>query len=94
MDNIDRFKWTISRRQTLDLAATHHSVLADVDEYYISFRIGSLRSPLIVTIPGKNASATGMRNAFFHVRDIIPTLLDLVGVSNPGTLNGRGDMPN
>jgi arylsulfatase len=50
---------------------------------------GGIISPLIVKIPGKNANAGGTNHALFHVRDIMPTLLDLAEVSYSDKFNGR-----
>jgi arylsulfatase len=50
---------------------------------------GGIRSPLLVKAPGRMANAGSMNHAFFHVRDIMPTLLDLAGVAHTEKSNGR-----
>ena len=50
---------------------------------------GGIRSPFLVKLPGKAANAGTMNHSFFHVRDIMPTLLDSAGVSPPREIDGR-----
>jgi arylsulfatase len=38
---------------------------------------GGIRSPLIVKLPGAAANAGEINHSFVHVRDIMPTILDL-----------------
>ncbi len=45
---------------------------------------GGIRSPLLVKLPGKMTNAGEMNNAFLHVRDIMPTILDLAKIKQPG----------
>jgi arylsulfatase len=54
---------------------------------------GGIRSPLIVKSPGRQANAGSMSDAFLHVRDIMPTLLDLAGVVHTETFSGRKVKP-
>jgi arylsulfatase len=54
---------------------------------------GGIRSPLIVKSPGKPANAASMNHAFIHVRDIMPTLLDVACVSHSDVFNGRKVRP-
>ena len=44
---------------------------------------GGIRSPFLVKLPGEAANAGTMNHSFFHVRDIMPTILDVAGVSPP-----------
>ena len=54
---------------------------------------GGVRSPILVKYPGKAATAGNMNHSFFHVRDIMPTLLDAAGVSAPREIAGRKVLP-
>jgi arylsulfatase len=50
---------------------------------------GGIKSPMLVKTPGKMANTGTMNHSFFHVRDIMPTLLDLAGVTISEQFNGR-----
>jgi arylsulfatase len=50
---------------------------------------GGIVSPLLVKTPGRMANAGSMNHTFFHIRDIMPTLLDLAGVDHTESFNGR-----
>jgi len=54
---------------------------------------GGIRAPLIVKLPGAMANAGTINHAFVHVRDIMPTVLDAVGVDSPREINGRQVVP-
>lgn len=54
---------------------------------------GGIKSPLLVKLPGKMTNAGAMNHSFFHVRDIMPTFLELAGVTHPGQFNGRKVKP-
>ncbi len=54
---------------------------------------GGIRSPCLVKLPGKAANAGTMNHAFFHVRDIMPTILDAAGVAPPIEIGGRKVQP-
>jgi len=54
---------------------------------------GGIKSPMIVKSPGKQAKAGSMNDAFLHVRDIMPTLLDLAGIVHTETFKGRKVWP-
>ena len=56
---------------------------------------GGVRDPLVIHWPqGLPADAAGtMRHQFHHVSDLTPTILDVVGASLPGTVNGIAQMP-
>jgi arylsulfatase len=53
---------------------------------------GGIRTPMIVRLPGA-AHAGERRGQFQHVTDIVPTVLDLVGVSAPTTYRGLSQLP-
>ena len=54
---------------------------------------GGIRAPLLVKLPGKMANAGSMNHSFFHVRDIMPTILDLAEIEHPVEFNGRKVRP-
>jgi arylsulfatase len=54
---------------------------------------GGIKSPLIVKSPGKKTNAGSMNDAFLHVRDIMPTLLDLARVAHTEKFKGRKVKP-
>ncbi len=50
---------------------------------------GGIRSPCLVKVPGKPSNAGTVNHSFFHVRDIMPTILDIAGVTHPREIGGR-----
>ncbi len=54
---------------------------------------GGIKSPMIVKLPGTMGNAGAMTNAFVHVRDIMPTILDIADVSHTGEFEGRSVRP-
>jgi arylsulfatase len=50
---------------------------------------GGIRSPFIAKVPGLQANAGAINHSFFHVRDIMPTILDLAGIDPPRQIDGR-----
>ncbi len=54
---------------------------------------GGIRSPLIVKLPGVMRDAGTMPNSFVHVRDIMPTILDITDVSHAEAFDGRTVRP-
>jgi len=54
---------------------------------------GGIRSPFLVKLPGKATNAGTMNHSFFHVRDIMPTILDAAGVPPPREIAGRVVLP-
>jgi len=54
---------------------------------------GGIRSPLLVKLPGTMANAGTMSHSFIHVRDIMPTILDLAQVAHTEELEGRAVLP-
>lgn len=54
---------------------------------------GGIRDPFVVSWP-KGIRARGeLRHQFCHVSDILPTLLDIIGVEPPAEINGVSQMP-
>jgi len=54
---------------------------------------GGIRSPLIVSGPGVKGSGELNKDAILHVKDIVPTVLELAGVEHPSSFNGREVAP-
>jgi arylsulfatase len=54
---------------------------------------GGIKSPLIVKMPGAMDNKGEMRHSFIHVRDIMPTLLDIADVSHTEEFEGRTVRP-
>jgi arylsulfatase len=54
---------------------------------------GGIKAPMLVKLTGKRANAGTMNHSFFHVRDIMPTILDLTGVTHSEQFNGRRVRP-
>ena len=54
---------------------------------------GGIRAPLVVKLPGAMPNAGTMNHSFFHVRDIMPTILDVAGVEFTQEINGRPVVP-
>ncbi len=54
---------------------------------------GGIKAPLIVKLPGTMSNAGAMSNAFVHVRDIMPTILDIADVSHSKEFQGRSVLP-
>jgi len=50
---------------------------------------GGIRAPFLVKLPGEMPNAGTMNHSFFHVRDIMPTILDIVGIGHPREIDGR-----
>jgi arylsulfatase len=40
-------------------------------------------------MPGTQANGGAMNHSFFHVRDVMPTVLDLAGIEPPDQIDGR-----
>ena len=53
---------------------------------------GGIRTPLVMRLPDGFPRGT-RRHGFQHVTDILPTVLDLVGVSAPDSIGGHAQMP-
>ena len=54
---------------------------------------GGVRAPLLVRWPDGIRAKGGTRRQFYHVVDITPTLLDLLGVPLPAHVNGVEQIP-
>jgi len=54
---------------------------------------GGIRAPFVVKLPGAMPHAGTMNHSFFHVRDIMPTVLDAAGLEHPQEIDGRRVAP-
>jgi arylsulfatase len=54
---------------------------------------GGIRAPFMVKLPGVMPNAGTMNHSFFHVRDIMPTILDVADVEHTGEIDGRQVVP-
>ena len=54
---------------------------------------GGVRAPLLVRWPRGIRARAETRRQFYHVVDVMPTLLDLLGVPLPSHVNGVAQMP-
>jgi len=54
---------------------------------------GGIKSPLLVKLPGRMANAGTMNHSFLHVRDIMPTIVELAGVAHAEQFQGRKVRP-
>lgn len=54
---------------------------------------GGIRDPLVISWPKGLGVEPGLRHQFAHVSDLVPTLLEIVGIDAPDTVNGIPQMP-
>lgn len=54
---------------------------------------GGIKAPLIVKLPGTMSNAGTINHSFFHIRDIMPTILDAGGIEPFQEINGRPVLP-
>jgi arylsulfatase len=54
---------------------------------------GGIKAPLIAKLPGSMTTAGTMSNSFVHVRDIMPTILDIADVPHTEAFDGRTVRP-
>lgn len=54
---------------------------------------GGIKAPMLVKLPGEMVNAGTMNQSFFHIRDLMPTLLDVAGVTHDDEINGRKVVP-
>ena len=54
---------------------------------------GGIRDPFILSWPKRVQAAGELRHQFVHASDLVPTLLDLVGISPPREIAGIAQMP-
>ncbi|MEP4076306.1 arylsulfatase [Haloferula sp.] len=54
---------------------------------------GGIRAPLIVKLPGKMPNAGKMSHSFFHIRDLMPTMLEAASVDHHEQFGDRKVLP-
>ena len=54
---------------------------------------GGIRDPFILSWPQRIAAQGELRHQFVHASDLVPTLLDLIGIAAPATIAGVPQMP-
>ena len=54
---------------------------------------GGIRDPFVMSWPKRIAARGELRHQFVHASDLVPTLLELVGVSAPAQIAGTAQMP-
>ncbi len=54
---------------------------------------GGTRQGMVMSWPAKIKDKGGVRNQFSHVIDIVPTLLEAIGIPAPNTVNGTTQKP-
>jgi len=54
---------------------------------------GGIKAPLLVKVAGKPVKPGAMNRSFVHVRDIMPTLLEVAGATKPDVIEGREVLP-
>ena len=59
----------------------------------VGSHLGGTRNPLVVRFPRDVKDAGGLRSQFTHVSDIGPTILDIVGIPQPRSVDGVDQQP-
>lgn len=59
----------------------------------VASHFGGTRNPMIVSWPKQITDAGGTRFQFHHAIDILPTVLEVVGISEPAQVNGVPQKP-
>ncbi len=54
---------------------------------------GGVADPLIVHWPKRLGTSGGTRHQYVHAIDVAPTILDLIGITPPDTINGHAQTP-
>jgi len=54
---------------------------------------GGIRDPFVLAWPGVVSDEGGIRHNFCHAIDIAPTILEMLGLNAPSTINGIPQMP-
>lgn len=54
---------------------------------------GGIRDPLVISWPAGISGAGELRHQFAHCSDVVPTLLDVVGIDPPGHVGGVEQQP-
>src|SRR4029077_13407610 len=59
----------------------------------IASHFGGTRQGMCVSWPGHIKDLGGIRNQFHHVIDVVPTILEVTGITAPDTINGIKQRP-
>jgi arylsulfatase len=54
---------------------------------------GGIRDPFVMSWPKRIKTKGELRHQFVHASDLVPTLLDLIGINAPGAIAGTSQMP-
>ena len=54
---------------------------------------GGIRDPFVMSWPKRIGARGELRHQFVHASDLVPTLLELVGIDAPAEIAGRAQMP-
>ncbi|MDP1866103.1 MAG: arylsulfatase [Bradyrhizobium sp.] len=54
---------------------------------------GGIRDPFVMSWPRRIAAKGELRHQFVHASDLVPTLLDLIGITAPPVIGGVAQMP-
>ncbi|MBW6398628.1 arylsulfatase [Roseomonas sp. HJA6] len=59
----------------------------------VASHFGGTRNGMAISWPGRIADRGGIRTQFHHVIDVVPTILDLVGIPQPNMVDGIAQRP-
>ncbi|MCA9511143.1 MAG: arylsulfatase [Myxococcales bacterium] len=59
----------------------------------VASHFGGTRNPLVVSWPKGIADRGGLRSQFAHVNDVVPTILDVLGIAPPASVDGVAQLP-
>jgi arylsulfatase len=59
----------------------------------VASHFGGTRNPMIISWPNRIKDSGGLRDQFLHVIDIVPTIYELAGITQPTELNGVRQKP-
>jgi arylsulfatase len=59
----------------------------------IASHFGGTRNPMVISWPAKIKEKGGVRTQFHHITDIMPTILEVAGITAPDALNGVAQKP-
>src|ERR1700690_526187 len=59
----------------------------------VASHFGGTRNPLVISWPNRIKDHGGIRSQFHHVIDVVPTLLEAAGVTEPSLVNGVRQNP-
>jgi arylsulfatase len=59
----------------------------------VASHLGGTRNPMVVSWPKGIRRPGGLRSQFSHVNDVVPTVLEAVGIEAPAAVNGVAQQP-